>query len=73
MAMCLVIAVTSSCVDLRGSKLQHRLMSWSYLGPTVAFGAFATLTQALAVPIIRSLEWFEGPDSEVGAWHAETA
>ncbi|KAL3153008.1 hypothetical protein ABBQ38_012035 [Trebouxia sp. C0009 RCD-2024] len=65
MAICLAMAFTATCTHLRPSKLQHRLMSWPFLGSTCAFAACATLTQAVVVPIMRSLEWFNGEESQV--------
>ncbi|KAL3140952.1 hypothetical protein ABBQ32_005476 [Trebouxia sp. C0010 RCD-2024] len=65
MAICLAMAVTSTCTHLRPCKLQHRLMSWPFLGSTCAFAACATVTQALVVPIMRSLEWFNGEENNV--------
>ncbi|KAL3140947.1 hypothetical protein ABBQ32_005472 [Trebouxia sp. C0010 RCD-2024] len=65
MAICLAMAVTSTCTHLRPCKLQHRLMSWPFLGSFCAYAACATLTQALVVPIMMSLEWFNGEESKV--------
>ena len=68
-AVCLTMAMTSSCKELFAVKPQHRLMSRRILAPILFYFLFVAVNQGLAVWAVKSMHWSDMGVQQVKTHH----